>query len=74
VKAIVVIPSMEGIASAAIDVEPSGPGYEELERAPVLVVFALEPALPPAPLVQLVENDERGSCNKVEVCPKGVFS
>ena len=59
VQAVVVVAALQRVAAAPVDVEPGAARDEEAQALAVLVELALEPALPAAPLVQLVEHDQR---------------
>ena len=58
-ETVVVVASLQGISAATIDVQARAAGDEEAEPVAMLVELALEPALPAAPLVQLVEHHQR---------------
>jgi hypothetical protein len=54
----VVIPSLQGVAAAAIEIQPRASRYEDLQRVAVGVVESLQIVPPARELVQLVEDDE----------------
>ncbi len=71
-QAEMVVASLEGVTTAAVDVEAGAARDEEAEPTPVLVVLALQPALPGTPLVDLVEDDQpfaAGPAGGAEVLP-----